>query len=147
MRGAVRLARACAGVLAAALVVSGCGAVRASRWGSLPAEFRTRVEVPACEELRVPQGVEVDDAAIDACRQQGWDSGDGSEIEVTFPTAEGDPIVQHFRTLPGTEVGVEVFRDSTSDSFGAQRWYFQDCPRATSSDLREDLCEPEEQLG
>jgi hypothetical protein len=54
------------------------------------------------------------------CLLDAFAAGRPAELVFTTYTIEGDPITEYYRVLgPGS---VEVFIDSTQDSFGSQEW-------------------------
>ncbi len=101
-----------------------------------PARFVDRTPLPACPAVELGQGQQIPPAA-QSCLDEGR-GGDGAELVVTAPTAEGIAIVSYHRWLPGTG-GYEVFTDMTPDAaFGSGAWEHTSCPQALSlTDLGE----------
>jgi hypothetical protein len=97
-----------------------------------PARFLDRAPLPACPPVELRQGQEIPPSArgcLDAGRE-----GDGAELVVTAPTAEGIPITTYHRWLPGAG-GYESFTDMTPDAaFGSGAWEYHSCPQAVSLD-------------
>jgi hypothetical protein len=94
-----------------------------------PGAFRNRAQLPACGTVEAmhqePAGAAVD------CFEQALRRGEGAELVVRYFTTEGDPIVEYYRTIPGT-AGVEVFTDATEDRYGSRAWSHRRCPDARS---------------
>ena len=61
------------------------------------------------------------------CIVRAFREGESAEAVAAYSTAEGDPIVNYIRVLgPGR---VEVFIDTTADTFGPQQWTHRVCKR------------------
>jgi hypothetical protein len=54
------------------------------------------------------------------CLLDAFESGRTAELYVVFHSVEGDPIREYYRVLGSGRV--EVFIDSTADSFANQKW-------------------------
>ena len=63
--------------------------------------------------------------------------GRDAELSVRAYTVEGDPVDTYYRTVPDGR-GIELFVDSTQDSFGSGRWEHAVCPGATNIDVGDD---------
>jgi hypothetical protein len=86
-----------------------------------------REPLPDCGDVRLGQGDSVEESGAQglSCLRTAARSGSGGELKVTYPTVEGDPIVEYFRvTLAGK---LEVYSDSTKDTFGSQVWGYRTC--------------------
>jgi hypothetical protein len=98
--------------------------------------FEARYTLPDCGELDLsprPEGTASPDDAGVPCLRAGLESGHGGELKVTFPTIEGDPIVDYVRVLPTRqrENAVEIFQDASADEFGdveSGGWTHTVCP-------------------
>lgn len=88
-----------------------------------PAQFTARDTLTACTSVQLGQGAQLPASAL-ACIAQP-----GSELKVTAPTTEGDPVTTWYRSLPGE--GYEIFTDMTQDPNGGG-WWLDACPSATS---------------
>jgi hypothetical protein len=84
-----------------------------------PDAFINRSRLPSCGQHVVGHG-SVPRAAID-CFAAALGSDAGAEYAVSRLSEEGQPTVLYYRALPGQQV-VEVFLDTTRDSFGKQQW-------------------------
>ncbi|WP_141206060.1 hypothetical protein [Streptomyces griseorubiginosus] len=105
------------------LVVGGCGVLDdpvKDRWES-------RTEFSSCGEVRLAQGEEMQEQAVQeiACLRRALKSGEGAELKVAFPTVEGDPIREYYRLTP--QATLEVYTDSTDDHYSDQKWSFAEC--------------------
>jgi len=69
-----------------------------------------------CGEFVLPQGVELDPAALD-CLADASAAGASAELAWAYPTTEGDPIVSFAFVRPGVE-GVETYTTTAFDSYG-----------------------------
>jgi hypothetical protein len=110
-------------VAAASLFTSGCGLFGdpvEDRWAS-------RTEFPSCGEVSLGLNEEMRQKAVQeiACLERALKSGESAELKVTFPTIEGDPVREYYRVTP--QGGLEVYTDSTDDSFSDQKWSFAEC--------------------
>lgn len=81
--------------------------------------------MPSCgtEDVSTPGGPR--NQAARACFWSAYQAGEPAEFASTLPTTEGDPITMIFRVL-GPE-RVEIFVDTTQDSFGVPGWTRFDC--------------------
>jgi hypothetical protein len=82
-----------------------------------------------CGEFVLPQGVELDPAALD-CLADASAAGASAELAWAYPTTEGDPIVSFAFVGPGVE-GVETYTTTAFDSYGggsAGSWSGTLCP-------------------
>ncbi|WP_205708572.1 hypothetical protein [Kineococcus siccus] len=102
-----------------------------------PPAFRERSALPQCPPITLSQGQTVP-ADLEECLLSADAQREGAEVVVTSPTIEGDPIKTYFRALPGG--GLEVFTDSTADSFGSEAWSHIRCADVASLVDRES-CE------
>jgi hypothetical protein len=74
-----------------------------------------------------PPGEGISGPAAD-CFDAALVENTGAELVVRGRT---DEVVDYFRTVPG-QVCVEVFTDSSEDSYGSVEWTFSRCPLARS---------------
>ena len=75
------------------------------------------------ENLNEP--VSADQTRMDRCLLDAVAAGRPAQLTRTYATIEGDPITEYYRVLgPGR---VEVFIDSTRDSFGSREWTHMLC--------------------
>jgi len=112
--------------LAIALTLGACGfsPVGGAPAGGAFSSFTDRTVLASCGELSLGQGEEVPADAW-ACMDAASDSG--AELVVEMPTTEGDPILTYYRVGPGID-GLELFSDTTQDSFGPRTWSHEVCP-------------------
>ncbi len=89
-----------------------------------PAAFRERSALPQCTVITLTQGQRVP-ADLKDCLLSSDAQREGAEVVVTAPTTEGDPIKTYYRALPGGDL--EVFIDTTADSFGSGEWRHVRC--------------------
>ena len=87
------------------------------------ARFALRDRVPTCGEVEHDvQGGGIPDDARD-CLDAAWESG--AELAVMTPTTEGDPTFAYYRVGGGD---LEIYRDTTADTYGVGRWSRELCP-------------------
>lgn len=89
--------------------------------------WNSRTSFPSCGEVTLGQLDRLEKAGkreLD-CLREALASGVGAELTVTFPTVEGDPIIEHLRLTPGGVL--ETYVDSTADTFGTQEWSYSEC--------------------
>ncbi|MFE7405997.1 hypothetical protein [Isoptericola sp. NPDC057559] len=97
--------------------------------GFAHARFALRERLPSCGVVEHDvQGGGIPDDARD-CLDAAWDTG--AELSVMTPTTEGDPTVAYYRVGGG---GLEIFRDTTADTYGAGRWSREVCAGADLDD-------------
>jgi len=100
-----------------------------------PAMVASRIPVPSCGVERGghdgPWNIEGR-----ACFWQAYRARRPAEFISTRPTIEGDPITSIYRVLP--DGSVEVFIDSTQDTFGSGKWSHATC-RTLSEQVGADL--------
>lgn len=101
-------------------------------WFSAEGRFDRRERLPSCGHVELGGTGSVDDASW-ACLDAAWDTG--AELSVMTPTTEGDPTYQYYRVGPGID-GLEVYRDTTSDTYGNGRWSHDVCPGEDVADAR-----------
>jgi hypothetical protein len=70
---------------------------------------------------------------MNECILQAFAAGRPAELVITFATIEGDPITNYVRVLDAGRV--ELFTDTTRDSYGSQGWVHSSC---TDLDEAED---------
>ncbi|MEU7112324.1 hypothetical protein [Streptomyces sp. NPDC046182] len=117
------------------LLVASCGMLNdpvKERWDS-------RTEFSSCGEVSLAQGEEMQkqSAREIVCLQRALKNGESAELKVTYPTVEGDPIREYYRLTP--QGRLEVYTDSTDDSYSDQKWSFAEC--YTPEWLAEISCE------
>jgi hypothetical protein len=99
-----------------------------------PTAFEERPPLMSCGTVTVahaePAGPEVD------CFAEAIEDGRAAELVVRGTTIEGDPVVDYYRTVPGTP-GIEVFHDATQDAFGSGTWEHYRCLGGGVDDLRD----------
>lgn len=124
-RAATSLPMACAliGALAGCSVLGG-DAVR-DQW-------EERSTLPSCGEVTHEQGERLQEQGRFevACLLAAFNSGDGAELRVLFPTVEGDPITEYYRITPSRTT--EIYVDSTEDQNSDQKWSFAQCETPAS---------------
>lgn len=84
-----------------------------------PAEITWRSPLPSCGDAAPRPRAEPQEPltpSVIGCLSDGRER-DSGEFAFTLYTTEGDPIVYHLRTVPGTN-DVEVLVDSSQDQFG-----------------------------
>lgn len=104
------------GLLAA---LAGCGAEETVEVVSPAAPA-----VTDCGVFVLHQGEQISASAAD-CFIEATAAGDPATLEVTFPTTEGDPIVQTYRHTGDAKV--QVVTDATQDNFGSGKIETQVC--------------------
>jgi hypothetical protein len=91
-----------------------------------PSALEDWPEEPSCgryENLNEP--VSADHRRGNQCLLDAFAAGRPAELVVTSPTIDSGPITTYYRVLgPGR---VEVFIDSTKDSYSSQRWVHLVC--------------------
>lgn len=107
-------------VLAASVLLSACSS------GGAKDAFDGRKPLPSCGTFSVAHG-QPPTAGSD-CLRAAMREGKGAELVISRLTQEGDPVVSYLRTMPGQD-GVEVFTDSTKDSYGSKKWTRSVCKR------------------
>jgi hypothetical protein len=86
-----------------------------------PSALESWPDEPSCgryENLNEPRST--DQRQKDQCLLDALAAGRPAELIRTFATIEGDPITEYYRVLGAGRV--EVFVDSTQDSFGSRKW-------------------------
>ena len=99
------------------LLLAGCAAP-----GARPSRFLEREPLTSCGEVELGQGEDIPQSARDCLEDTA-----GSELVVTRPTVEGEPVTEWQRHLAGGDY--EYFTDMTQDSFGGG-WWYTFCPRS-----------------
>lgn len=107
---------------AAAVVIAGI--VVLTSYGSVESRFDRREPLTSCGSVTLGQLEEVPAEAW-ACLDAG--RATGAELVVTTPTTEGDPMRAYYRVGPGVD-GLEIYRDTTADTYGSGGWSFTRCP-------------------
>ncbi|MBA0126454.1 hypothetical protein H0B56_12965 [Haloechinothrix sp. YIM 98757] len=111
-------------LLAALTTLTACDATE-QRW-------HNRDPLPACGDIELGHGERLRDAPGPevACLERSLTDGTGAELTVSRPTVEGALIRFHYRaTGDGT---LEVYRDSTADTFGDRGWSLERCRSVTA---------------
>ncbi|MBT2370302.1 hypothetical protein J7E88_34780 [Streptomyces sp. ISL-10] len=88
-------------VSAMSLLAAGCGVLNDSvdpakeRWES-------RTEFSSCGKVSLDQGEELQKQPVHeiVCLRRALKSGESTELKVTYPTVEGDPIREYYRLTP-----------------------------------------------
>lgn len=113
-------------VLIAALAIAGCGFLPTAdgTFGNAPAVVRDRATLPACgtESVQIAHGVNLDGRR---CFWNAYQSHQPAEFISTQTTIEGDPVTSVYRVLP--DGAVEVFVDSTQDTWSTRTWLHLAC--------------------
>jgi hypothetical protein len=114
--------------IGALLVVAGCGMLVPRpdlAFANAPQLVRDRSALPACGAERVHAAA---DANVDGrrCLWSAYQEHRPAEFVTTRWSIEGDPITWIYRILPGG--AVEVFVDSTQDTWSAKTWLRLACP-------------------
>lgn len=114
------------------LFLAGCGLLDriepndgAVRFDNAPAVVRDRIALPSCGEERVRGGADANVAGR-RCLWSAYQERRPAEFVSTLWSIEGDPITWIYRILPGG--AVEVFIDSTQDTWSAKTWIRLACP-------------------
>lgn len=94
-----------------------------------PAEFREREALSSCGSASTASDGSVPALAVQ-CIDAALRDRRGAELHVRDFSIEGDPIHRYYRALP--QGGVEVFIDSSDDTFGSGGWSYRRCAQATS---------------
>ncbi|MFD6134501.1 hypothetical protein [Isoptericola sp. NPDC060257] len=86
-------------------------------------QFVLREQRTSCGE--VEHGVQGGGIPADArdCLDAAWESG--AELTVMTPTTEGDPTFTYYRVWGG---GLEIFHDTSGDTYGPGTWSRSVCP-------------------
>jgi len=89
--------------------------------------WNARTPFPSCGAVTLGQLDQLEKVGRQQldCIRDALASGVGAELTVTFPTVEGDPIIEHYRLTPGAVL--QTYVDSTADTFGAQEWSYVEC--------------------
>jgi hypothetical protein len=107
-------------VVPVVLLAAGCADEVEQRWEG-------RSPLPSCGTVELDQGETLrrDAPGELSCFREGFASAEGAELQVTYPTVEGDPITAYYRVTPqGT---TEVYEDGTRDEFGDGSWWYGSC--------------------
>ena len=91
-----------------------------------PIEFSERSILAPCGTLILDQGETLDGTPEQACMNAAILSMEGAELSLQWPTVEGDPIIEYYRSLPD-DAGFELFTDSTRDAFDSRAWTLIRC--------------------
>ncbi len=94
--------------------------------GYTPSALESWPKTPSCgryENLNEP--VPADQRRKNRCLLDALSEGRRAELFVTYATVEGDPITTYYRVLGPRRL--EVFIDSTRDSFGSREWTHMLC--------------------
>ena len=119
LRGDLRLLL----VVGPALFATGCGLFG----DPVQEQWESRDKYPSCGDVELAQGKQVEEQATKEieCLRQALAAGEGAELKVSYPTVEGDPIREYYRLTP--EGALEVYTDSTDDSFSDRKWSSTEC--------------------
>jgi hypothetical protein len=99
-----------------------------------PDSVEDRQPLPSCgryENLNRP--VTVDQKRKNQCLLDALAAGRRVELIRTYATVEGDPITEYYRVLGPRRL--EIFVDSTRDSFGDRKWSHWLCRGVERSDV------------
>ena len=109
------------------LLGSGCGVFS----DPVQEQWQSRDEYSGCGDVELTQGHQIKTQAKEQieCMRSALEAGESAELKVTAPTVEGDPVRTYYRLTP--KGALEVYVDSTDDSFGSQDWSFTECDTAT----------------
>lgn len=115
-----------AAVAAVALLATGCGTT-GDPVDPVKERWKSRTAHSSCGKVRLRQGETMQQQAAReiACLRRALENGAGSELHVTRPTVEGDPIHEHYRLTP--QGRLEVYTDSTADRFSDRTWSYAEC--------------------
>lgn len=105
---------------ASALLATGCG----TTGDPIKERWESRAPYSSCGEVRLHQGETMQQQAAReiACLRQALQNGAAAELQVTFPSVEGDPIHEHYRLTP--QGRLEVYTDSTADRYSDGKWSY-----------------------
>jgi hypothetical protein len=119
-------------VTAVVVAVAGCGGGGEDRGPS--ASMEGRRQMPSCGSFFAPQSGELPPEARTTrdCFLTAFREGREAEVVITVNTIEGDPIITIYRVLGADDV--EVFVDSSSDKFSAQKLVHQRCTSVAEED-------------
>ena len=113
------------------LLITGCDALDlftndgTVRFDTAPTIVRERAVLPACGQERVRLGVDANVAGRH-CLWSAYQERRPAEFITTQWSIEGDPLTWIYRILPGGSV--EVFIDSTQDTWSNRTWLHLACP-------------------
>ena len=117
-----------AATILGAVSVSACALLpmnpSASVDANAPAAVAGRTSLPSCGVEQSGQGGPYDEVAR-ACFWRAYEDRRPAEFISSRPTTEGDPITWIYRVLP--DGSVEVFIDSTRDTYGSGVWSHARC--------------------
>lgn len=97
-----------------------------------PTWFTGRDPLPSCGAVELDPAEQVP-AEASSCLDAGRDA-EGAELVMTTYTVEGDPIVQHWRVLPG-RAGIDRMDDASRDRYGTTGWLWLRCPEGDLGEL------------
>jgi hypothetical protein len=132
-------------VVALGVTATGCSSLFAP---GPPAQFTNRPQLPACGQEMYGRGEGMD---VDArtCLMSAFEDGSPAELVSTRLSVEGEPVVTYFRVWPAPGVPVEIYTDSSRDSFRSAAWTYQACERL-QADVRKVFevagCDAESQV-
>ena len=113
------------------LLASGCTTTHPAPEGSdvisadaPPEAFSSRAPLESCGVVELGQGEQIPQQAIDC-----MSASDAAELAVTSPTTEGDPIPRYYRV---TDAGLEIWTDSSLDTWSHGGWTHETCPDAVT---------------
>jgi hypothetical protein len=103
-----------------------------------PAAFEDRTPEVACGSIEAATEEEAVAGPEVQCLEDAVRSGGDAELVVRTSTAEGDPVVLYYRTVPGGS-GLDLFIDgSQNPQHSGLNWTHLSCPEATGpNDLGE----------
>ena len=105
--------------------------------GGPPTQFERRASLASCGTVDHRQITDGVPSEAVRCLEAAMRTGGGAELVVTGMTTEGDPLTSYYRAVPG-EAGLEIYYDSTRDSYRSADWSYLRCPDArAANDLGE----------
>lgn len=94
--------------------------------GEAPLVFTGRTTLRTCGSYDLDAQLERPPAEALACLSTALRRREGAELVLSQLTAEGDPVISYYRALPRTG-RLELFTDSTRDSYGSRTWWRTRC--------------------
>lgn len=90
-----------------------------------PSQVTLRDPLPACGIEQSSGPGNTPNEIVRRCFLEAFMAGRPAEVVIILTTIEGDPITTIYRTRPGQPI--EVFVDSTRDTFGSGAWETYGC--------------------
>lgn len=90
-----------------------------------PSQVALRDPLPVCGIEQSSGPGNTPSEAVRRCFLEAFMEGRPAEVVIILTTIEGDPITTIYRTRPGQPI--EVFVDSTRDTFGSGAWETYGC--------------------